>query len=336
MKNPVSILAVLLPLVLAACENQYSGEVTARIRFAAAHDAAGSNLTTRASQTEGLLIDSATISLQNIRLLVQNSNDQMITGNTVFPGPYMINLITKKSIPVIESSSIAPGTYFGLNALLYVPNSTVPSVYVTGTYTLNDKWWKFYYTNSASLTFQVTDSAGFTVDQSNPEIWVLIDVVSFFKDVDFSKAVVDNDNVIRINESSNTALAVAVQSNFTIAASVSNNPPASKDNTSTSGQSSGGSSSGSSSSSGQGSNSSSGSSSTVNNSNNSGSSSSGSVSNSGGNNQNKDQDKNKEKAKDKQKEKDKNKNGNKSKHDQKDNNKSKDKNKDKDKDKNGH
>lgn len=309
MKTTLSIIAVLLPLLFAACENQNPGSVTASIKFAASLNGDEANKLTKASGTDGILIDSAILNLQNINLLVQTPNGQITnSGNPVFRGPYLINLISRTSNPVIAPEMVTTGLYYGINGLLYVPQNTKISIYISGTYTLNDKWWKFYYTNSGSLTFQVVDSSGFAVDQANPEIWVVIDVVSFFRGVDFSKAVIDNDNIIRINESSNSALAVAIQNNFTVAATVSNTPPAGVDNN----QASGGTTNGSN---GNGSNPGS-----VNNSgDNASSGNSGKVNNSGNDNHNKD----------KNKEKEKNKNKSKDKHDQKDNNKTKDKNKDK-------
>lgn len=329
MKNSFFTVAAVLAFLLAACENQDG--VTARIRFAAVKDAETGPVT-RAAQAGGILIDSATISLQNIRLLGKNSNDQIITQNTVFPGPYLINLVTRKSTPVIESSSIAQGTYYGLNALLSVPLNTGYSIFVSGTYTLNDKWWRFYYSNSGSYTFQVTDSAGFIVDQQNPEIWIMIDVVSFFRGVDFSKAVVDNDNIIRINGTSNSSLAIIVQKNFTSAAEIGNTAPggSASSGTNSSSPSSTSTSTGTSTSTSSSPN-------TSTSSNNSTDTSSGAITNPGsenngnpgssansasGKDKNKDQDKNKDKGKEKNKSK------------QKDNNKSK--SKDKDKDKNGH
>lgn len=220
------ILAILISSVFIACENQNQGDIRTGIKFAAVHGRNPGASTRKASTGEGILIDSAKIVLRNINLLTQNSNGQIaISANTSFPGPYLINLITHRSDPVIESGVIIPGMYYGIYASLYVPQNPAFSFYVRGTYTLNEKWWRFSYSNSGTGTFQVVDSAGFPVNGTDPDIWIMIDVISLFNGVDFSKATVDNDGVIRINEYSNPSLALMIQNNFKVSAAIGNDTP---------------------------------------------------------------------------------------------------------------
>lgn len=161
---------------------------------------------------EGILVDSAVIILSDIKFI---SRDDGLQDGYTFNGPFIINLLTYESRPEISSNGLIPGVYLGMKANLVVSELTGYSIYISGTYTSDNKWWKFIYMFSGTGDFSVENPDGFTITENmNNEIWVVINVMSLLEGIDFSKAQADNDNIIRIDSNTNPEIAALIQDNF--------------------------------------------------------------------------------------------------------------------------
>lgn len=213
--------AFLIPIVLIACENQESQrKTTVNLGFKAVGNTLMQNKATRSAVADGIYIDTAMLVLEKIELKQQGEVISSYDPNDyILKGPYDIDLITKQSRPELLPAEVAPGIYTVLQAKLHIPEAYHYSMHIAGTYTNNDKWWRFIYEYPDTSVFRVESAEGINiVEGASNNIWVLIDVVALFEGIDFSKATPGADNIIRINSTSNSALGALIENNFLVAA----------------------------------------------------------------------------------------------------------------------
>lgn len=224
--------ALLIPFVLIACENHDSQRTTVSLGFKAVGKTLMQDKAPRSAAADGMFIDTGILILERIDVKQQGSEQSTYDPNHfILRGPYVIDLIGKKSRPELLPAEIAPGVYTGLQAMLNVPAGYHFSVHIAGTYTNNTKWWRFIYEYADTNIFRVENSTGINiVEGMSNNIWVLIDVVALFAGADFSKALPGPDNIIRINSMSNTALGSIIEGNFEVAAIIEDGKGESPDN----------------------------------------------------------------------------------------------------------
>ena len=211
MKKLIRLVAIVLLPVFIACDDQASENTTLKLSFKALNETLNLSNTTNNVSGEGFGIDTAVIILERIKLTGAATG----TNEILLPGPYEIDLLTKKSAPDLPVTSIIPGIYTTLEAELYVPANRRYSIYISGTYTRDDNWWRFRYTSVQTGNFFVENQPGFEITENTTNnIWVIIDVIALFRGINFSSAVVDADKIIRINSTSNRFLAEIIENNF--------------------------------------------------------------------------------------------------------------------------
>ena len=211
MKKLIRFVAVIIIPVFIACDDQASENTTLKLSFKALNETLSLSKSANEASGEGFGIDTAVIVLERIKLTGAASG----TNGLLLPGPFEIDLLTKKSTPELPITSIIPGMYTSLEAELYVPVNRRYSIYISGTYTHDDNWWRFRYTSLQTGNFLVENQPGFEINvNTTNNIWVIIDVIALFRGVDFSKAMVDADNIIRINTTTNKILAEIINNNF--------------------------------------------------------------------------------------------------------------------------
>jgi hypothetical protein len=177
MRTRAFFLVLVLTVILYSCENRQD-ETIVNLGFKAVVNSEGTTITTRSSAAEGLLVDSAVIILRNISLKQNGENNSLVAT-----GPLVINLLTKNSDPGVSTTAVRPGTYNGLEAQLVVPGNTGFSISITGTYTLDDRWWKFRYSYNKEGSFSAANDQGIIINEFQVNnIWVLIDVISLFRE----------------------------------------------------------------------------------------------------------------------------------------------------------
>jgi len=220
MKIVIRFFALIILQVFVACENLEPENTTVNLAFKTHRESFYLSQATKGISGEGFLIDTAVIVLERIKLTGEGTGRNEI----LFTGPYEIDLLANKSIPDLPVAGIVPGIYNTLIAELYIPVGRGYSIYISGTYTLNEKWWRFIYTINQTGDFIVKNPQSFEINENTTNtIWIIIDVVALFRGIDFSKALVDNDKIIRINNESNRYLAEIIESNFEGASIIDDN-----------------------------------------------------------------------------------------------------------------
>lgn len=218
------VLIIFIPALFISCENQSPENTTLNLGFRAVGNSPDAGRNLRSSAGEGIFIDTAVLILERIGLSLKGSESSSYDpDNYILRGPYEIDLIAKKSRPDLLPAEIAPGTYTVLQAMLHIPEGYKSCIHITGTYTNNDNWWRITYDYADIDIFRVENQEGINiVEGASNNIWVLIDVVALFDGVDLSRAVPDENNVLRISSVSNSSLGSLIEDNFEIAAVIDN------------------------------------------------------------------------------------------------------------------
>ena len=217
------ILAIAMLIVNSACEKQNSEVAHIDLRIKATGN---SELTTQKSgmiSTKSFEIESALIYLERMELKFQTvpiedeyENEEIEEGEHLFDGPFKVDLLNVSSDPEMPLVEAQPGIYTKFEAELYVPENLGHSVYISGTFSVNEaKSQKFIYTYSQTEDFKVENPYGIKItgDMVN-YIVVKVNLNSLFEGVDFSLAKIDDDNIIRINKNSNNDLADIIENNL--------------------------------------------------------------------------------------------------------------------------
>ncbi len=133
-----------------------------------------------------------------------------------YEGSYIVDLINGTSTPDFGVADVLPGNYkemeINLGPVLDGGNSMLVALDIPrdGADTL-----KIEFSTSAELQLELEREEGFQLDGGAlNQMLVLFNLDSLIDNIDFSQATVDADGVIRINESSNTDLALQIASNF--------------------------------------------------------------------------------------------------------------------------
>ena len=139
-----------------------------------------------------------------------DSNDQ----DFKYKGVYQFNVLTGKSLPPIKPVELMPGTYHDLEIDIDDVLSSGNSIEISGTYD-DGHLYHFEFTSTDDEDYDIEDTQGISVAKGTTVNFVLyLDLKALFKGVDFSRAKVDNDNIIRINSLSNPDLASIVENNL--------------------------------------------------------------------------------------------------------------------------
>ncbi|HEX8041911.1 MAG TPA: hypothetical protein VF490_22350 [Chryseosolibacter sp.] len=133
-----------------------------------------------------------------------------------YHGSYVVDLIKGTSTPDFGIADLLPGTYEEMEINVGPVLDSGKSILVafdiprSGADTL-----KIEFSTSAELQLELERDAGFQLDGGAlNQMLVLFNLDSLIENIDFSQAVVDADGIIRINEHSNTDLALHLASNF--------------------------------------------------------------------------------------------------------------------------
>ena len=73
----------------------------------------------------------------------------------------------------------------------------------------------YEYSNNYELEFEIEDEDGFQIDEGVlNQMLIIVDLDALFTDVDLSMATADEDGIVRINDSSNQVIAMAIAENL--------------------------------------------------------------------------------------------------------------------------
>lgn len=129
-----------------------------------------------------------------------------------FEGLFVFDLISGTSTPNFE---VTPGLYeeIEVETAPILPNGK--SAFITFEVTKGSQTFKVEFSTSAKIELEIERDEGFQIDGGSlTQILVLLKLDMLFANIDFSLATVGTDGVIRINETSNTALFNMIKGNL--------------------------------------------------------------------------------------------------------------------------
>ena len=140
-----------------------------------------------------------------------NGNDQ----DYKYKGAYTFDVLTGTSTPPIQPVDIQPGTYKKIKVKIDNVLPSGNSIEIAGTYEVAGMSYQFEFTSTSDQEYEVENPNGISVQQGHTVTFVVeLDLQSLFSGVDFATATVDTDGVIRINDTSNSALQDIIENNF--------------------------------------------------------------------------------------------------------------------------
>jgi hypothetical protein len=134
-----------------------------------------------------------------------------------YEGEFIVDLIAGTSTPDFGIADLAPGIYEEMEVEMKPIMDDGNTMFVAFNYTPDGAMEpvQFEYSNKYELEFEIEDEAGFQIDEGAlNQMLIIIDLDALFADIDLSNAVADEDGVVRINDTSNSAIAAAIAQNF--------------------------------------------------------------------------------------------------------------------------
>ncbi|MEN8117045.1 MAG: hypothetical protein ABFS16_08710 [Bacteroidota bacterium] len=229
MKIIVKVFIVLLLAGFMACEKQDSEIGAIDLDIKAYNGESGLIVLKSGTVMDTLGIDSAVIILEKIEIKLQDEleeddmddeeseeNKQEEENEYYLEGPYVIDLLAATNEPEFPVVVTTPGIYTKFEAELYVPEDLGYSLYISGTCTMEGSGeQKFIYTYSQTEDFKAENPDGFEIaDDMITQVMVMVNMEHLFEGVDFSQAIVDGDDIVRINKDSNNDLADIIEENL--------------------------------------------------------------------------------------------------------------------------
>lgn len=214
MKNLFLSLSFLFSLLIISCNrsSDESTRATFSIQQYTAAAKTSSSTTAKAAATGTFTFAKALVGISKIDFEMDKTKpDQEIKYTT----PFQFNILTGVSTPPVNEVNIVPGVYHELEFKIDSILTSGNSIEIAGTYNDGTKTYQFEYTTNARNEYEIENSTGITVTNGQVTTFLLkIDLKALFNGVDFSTATVGTDNVIRINATSNLALANIIKHNI--------------------------------------------------------------------------------------------------------------------------
>ncbi len=158
----------------------------------------------------------ARIGVSEVEFENDDDDDSGDDNELEFEGRYVVDLIAGTSSPDFGISNIEPGLYNEVEIELGKFLEGGNSMFVSFTYQpdAGDPI-QVEFSTKAELEIEIEYNKGFNMQpEVLSKVLVLIDLDKLLASVDISKANVDQDGVIRINDNSNTNLTQLIFSNF--------------------------------------------------------------------------------------------------------------------------
>lgn len=133
-----------------------------------------------------------------------------------FKGPFVVDLIAGTSTPDFGFADVSPGHYDEIEIKLGPVLDNQNSVFIVFTYKpdgVNITTVEF--STQKRIEFEIDEPGGYELDANTlTNILVLVDLDALFANIDLSGADVDQDGVIRINDTSNSKITANILSMF--------------------------------------------------------------------------------------------------------------------------
>ncbi|MEA2042780.1 MAG: hypothetical protein U9N85_09545 [Bacteroidota bacterium] len=203
MKQTIFLTATILIFIISSCKN----DENANAKFSVKQK----ETTLKSTKSETFDFTKALIGISEIDFEIEpDSEDQ----DFEYEGKFQFDILTGTSSPAISSVEIAPGTYHELEIDVDNVLTSGKSIEIFGTYN-GIKSAQFEFTSTLNEDYDVQNTTGIKATTDETVNFVLyLDLEALFDGVDFTAADVDNDNIIRINASSNSDLASIIENNL--------------------------------------------------------------------------------------------------------------------------
>ncbi|MEQ8478326.1 hypothetical protein [Fulvivirga sp.] len=134
-----------------------------------------------------------------------------------FEGTFVIDLIDESSEPEIDIAELSPAIYDEIEFEVMPVLSDDKTMIVTFEYLPDGatEATMVEYSNNFELEIELEAGKGFNLKQDYlNKLLVIINLDELFADMNLENAEVDDDDIIRINNSSNASIALAIANNF--------------------------------------------------------------------------------------------------------------------------
>jgi len=210
MKTTIYLLAALLLITFSSCKKDAD---VATAKFSVKQK----TTTLKSTQIGTFTFSKANIGISEIEFEMEfESGTDDYELEVEYEGPFQFDVLTGTSTPAVIAIEITPGTYHELEFDIESVLSTGNSIEISGTYDDgNGNSYQFEFTSNFEDDYEIENVAGIDVSIGQTTNFVLqLDLPLLFVGVDFSSAVMGNDNIIRINSSSNQNLASIIENNL--------------------------------------------------------------------------------------------------------------------------
>ena len=206
MKKTIFLLATILIFTISSCKKD---DANADAKFSVKQKAT----TLKSVQTGTFSFSKALVGVSEIDFETETGTEDQ---DFEYEGLYQFNVLTGTSTPAISPVVITPGTYHELEVGIDNVLTSGKSIEISGTYTDGTSY-QFEFTSTLEEDYDIENAVGINATVGQTTDFVLeLDLVPLFNGVDFSKAVRDSDNIIRINSASNSNLASIIENNFDV------------------------------------------------------------------------------------------------------------------------
>ncbi len=132
-----------------------------------------------------------------------------------YNGSFEFDVLNGTSTPAVLPIEMAPGLYHELEFNIDNVLSSGNSIEVSGTYNDGVSDYEFEFTSTIEEEYEIENVNGVDLNVNETTNFVLfLELEALFDGVDFSNIVVDEDNVIRINSSSNSEIASQIENSL--------------------------------------------------------------------------------------------------------------------------
>jgi hypothetical protein len=152
----------------------------------------------------------------------EHLHDTLVPRDTInknrfdFKGKYLVDLLTGTTTPDFGLVGFTPGTYNKFESETARLIDGTKSLSVKGSFTdAASKVYNFSFTTKGEFEFEFESDSGFVLTEGKIlEMLININLPLMFKNVDFSKGLVDATGIVVINESTNAELFKTVKRNI--------------------------------------------------------------------------------------------------------------------------
>lgn len=132
-----------------------------------------------------------------------------------FEGVFVVDVLNGTSHPDFGIADLAPGVYSEIEMEMEPVLENEQTISIKATFTKDNVDFPVEFTSNDDFELEIEREQGFSLTEGElSQILIVIDLDALFSGVDFSTASVDDDGVIRINESSNPSLSDIIENNL--------------------------------------------------------------------------------------------------------------------------